>query len=492
MPYTSPSSKDWDQFFAEELNDAYIKSLQNKNKSYRINQVNFITSFNIIKDINIKNAALVGACIHIIEEINRENKYQYLYSSQKSNGFLKYYLGLGSTLATKIVIKGLKISEVNVLDDKQKLIYLQNFYDLHVSQESLQLRSAVNKSIGYVIGRSSVDIHLIMQKSPTPSALLRDFKEIPGQYDCKSQNSISYFNYFTGKKPNHERLNQVKFMEILGQYCKADDYALMYGYLLFCMHEIASTNSILYRECAQAANIQDEKVLDEDVRHAYYSKLGTYISDKIAENKWSVWEKGGFEKPHVFFRHMRKKLDRIKVDISAPKNNSFVYPYLNSCTAYAASYGIKMLYSSLATVLGNTIAANGGIVTVFTLLNPEMAAIAVLIAGFVKDRMLSNAARGVAGNMNALLIHTAKQPIIFTYHSLKQLEAFGKSLVGESKPKPISEADDSLWIDALLRVDDSIFSRTQKNIITRVIDSNPHVMIEPIVERSGLVVAPSR
>lgn len=476
MPYIPPSSKDWDSFFAEELNETYIESLQKKNKSYRINQVNFIQSFNMIKDSHTKNAALVGACIHIIEEINRETKYQYLYSSQKSNSFLKYYLGLGSTLATKIVVKGLQISESNVLDDKEKLIFLQNFYEAYISQESLQLRAAVNQTIGCVIGRLAVDIHLLMQKPPTPTALLKEFKEIPAQYDSKSKDSVSYFNYFTGKKLNPVRLHQIKFIEVLSQYCKTDDYALMYGYLLFCMHEIGSTNSILYRECAQVTNIADEKIIDEDIRHAYYSKLGTYISEKIAENQWSMWKKAGFEKPDTFFRNMRKKLDKMKADISAPDHYSMMYPCLNGFTAYAASYGVKMLYSSIATVLSSTIAANGGIVSVFTLLNPEAAAMAVLIAGFVRDRMISQTARGIAGNVNALLIHTAKQPIIFTYHSLKQLEAFGKSLIGPSsrsligdcKPKPMGGEEDLRWIEALLRVDDKVFSLSQKNIIRRV------------------------
>ncbi|MBV8802173.1 MAG: hypothetical protein JO131_04285 [Gammaproteobacteria bacterium] len=486
MPYTPPSPKNWDQFFAEELDNAYIQSLQKKNKSYRINQANLIQSFNTIKNPDIKNAALIGACIHVIEEINREKKYKYLYSSQKSNGILKYYLGLGSTLATKIVVKGLKISESNLLNDREKLIFLQNFYDSHISKESLQLRTSVKQSIACVIGRLSVDIHLLLQKPPTPCALLREFKDIPIQYDNKSKKSTPYFSYFTRKKTNPERLEQIKFIEILSQYCKEDDYALMYGYLLFCMHEIASTSSILYRECAQATNIEEEKTLDEDVRHAYYSKLGTYVSDKIAENKWSLWERSGFEKPDVFFRNMRRKLDKIKTDISSPQNTSFVYPYLNSFTAYAASYGVRMLYSSLATVLGNTIAANGGIVSVFTLLNPEIAAIAVLIAGFVRDSIISNTATGISGNVNALLIHTAKQPIIFTYHSLKQLEAFGKSLIGESKP--IAIEDDALWIEALLRVDDSIFPCRQKDIIKRVTYSKPQITVDPIIERLKLEI----
>jgi hypothetical protein len=497
MPYNLPSSEEWDQFLKAELDEVYLKSLEDNGKAYRIQQVQLIKSFQSLPDAKQRNALLMGACIHIAERISQEKKYKYLISAEKSNHLLKYSLGLGSTLFTKIK-NVLKSSESTLLDDKTKLIYLQFFYDfVKLNPQSIakcklsipELQNEINESIERVIGRSAVDIHLLissadalvndsLNKRSADKALLNKFKQIPPKYEDKTKNR-SYFDrmsyYMHLKAQDPDRPNQIKFIEMLVAHCKIDDAALIYGYLLYCIHVINSSNSDLYSLCAEVTDMKDERFLNSDKRHAYYSRLNMYVSDRIAEGKWQQLEEFGFNNPSSFFRKMQKNLDKINGDISHPENKIADYPYLNAMTACAAGLGIRVLCGPVATTLGQVIGASGGLLSV---VRPDVVVIGTLIASFVTDGMISGAASTIAGNVNALVIEGTKQTIIITYHSLKQLAAFGKSVVlsekesemkSNRKLERISDRDDIEWINALLRVDESIFPKFKKDILRQAI-----------------------
>jgi hypothetical protein len=512
MPYHLLSSEEWDQFLNEELSEAYLQSLADKNKSYRIQQVQLIKSFGVIQEAKQRNALLTGICIHIVEQISQEKKYQYLFSAEKSDQFLKYMLGLGSTLFTKIISKVYKSSDSNLLDDKVKLIYLQKLsdfiklYSANIPKKFIEsipnLLCDINQSIARIIGRSALDVHLLVSSAqvlinkknrPSPDDFLAAFKQIPSHYEFKNKNNSSYFSYF--KKQNPERHNQIKFIEMLSKHCKRDDHALMYAYLLYCMHVINSNNSNLYVECKRVANIENEDVINVYERHAYYSRLTTYISDKIVEGNWKQLESSGFQNPHGFFTKMCNDLDIIKSQISGSENKIVDYPYLKAATAGIAGYGIRVLCGPAVIAFGEMIVANGGILSI---LKPEVVIIGTLIASFVKDQMISSVAKQIAGNVNALLIEGTKQTVIITYNSLKQLAEMGELLVLGKKDLEMKSNErfemipenDKQWIDALLQVDDSIFSKSKKDIISKAITIQEEN--QRTVEPSKLLMASKR
>jgi hypothetical protein len=494
MPYSPPSAEEWEAFLNDELGDAYVASLQALGKSYRIQQIKLIKSFSTLDDAKDKNTALVGACIYTLEKISQEIQYQYLYSSQKSQSYIKYYLGLGSTLATKLLTKGLKVTDENILDDRQKLVYLQDFHDLVKKHKSDISLSDINQIISGVVTKLDEDIQTLLKMQPTKKSLLKEFKNIPAQYEAKAKNNASYLSYIGIKKQDPARLNQLKMIELLSQHCSVDDYALLYGYLLYCMRSIPSASGELYLECKRVVNISDESVIPVNLRYVYYSKLADYVAEKILADKWAPLEKMGFDNPSTFFVKTRANLDMIRSEISQPDSKAVSSTYLNAITASATSCGLRILLGSAAIALKDVIVSGGGLFSYISIVDPEVALLATIIAGFVQQGMISTVASEIASSVNALVIYSATQPIVITYNSLAQLAAFGKSLLSNNKGmQGPSVLHDKQWVEALLKVDDSIFPAAKKAIVRHVIDFE-QVVSQTVTDQepSVLVVTPVR
>lgn len=514
MPYMPPSSEQWERFLKEDLGDTYVKSLQDEKNTFRLNQVNLIKSFESIVDVKERNNALLGACIYILEKITHgEWKYYYLISPQKSESFFKYYLGLGSTLATKILIKGLQVSESNTFEYKHKLIYLKNFYDLiqdnprslagNIVDDASELLNDLEVLIERIACQSALDINKLLAQRPTQEAILREFKAIPSQYALKASNHSSFFSWVGLRKPDPKRKEQICFMKMLGEEMEWKEiqikkmlsqegidkeiiqnlakmnreynYAVMYGFLIYCMKIINSEGSNLYLECQRVANIKHVSILDENTRDYYFSHLITYVADKIKEGIWTQTKYSGFTNVNLFFEDMRSQLKQIAREINT-QDTDVDHPYLDAITANITSYGMRAVFgSTVVFTLGEAIKISGGTVLTLALAAPQATLLATLILTAVEQQLMTCFASGVAKNVNALMIYTAKQPFIILYSSIKQLTTYGHALIsGKQDQENIFKEDDTLITDTLLtllKLNDKIFPEDKKNIIRNILES---------------------
>jgi hypothetical protein len=122
----------------------------------------------------------------------------------------------------------------------------------------------------------------------------------------------------------------------------------------------------------------------------------------------------------------------------------------------------------------------GGLSTVITVVRPDVAVAALLIASLVKDNLLSSLAKKISSMLNAFLLDTAKAPIALGGYMLKMLTQFGYSFIaGHESPKDlVQEVNEQEWVMTLLSLDDAVFPKANKDQIRRIVGMIPILEVE--------------
>ncbi len=302
----------------EELNQ-FISNLESNSQTSRSTTIKFLQSLKVQSPNADK--ILLGAIIYVTEKIACE------YKVFSPNGG---YINKGSSLY-KELNTGPHNNSTNQLDDKQRLIYLRDFYKfakeakLTLSSTETKDPQALDKAIKPVVdniaSRIPSEIKGLMVNRPLLSTLIKrtgdlgdDYKKIANAKPKSFFTTLPIINRFADYTPLHKKYaffasmlthpvmegilptlvdeKSMKSSESIDQH----RYTICYGAIMTIMGQIeseysgytmysADKNSTLYKICQDILNIKHLNDIPAIERLIYYQDFISFLDRVIADKK---------------------------------------------------------------------------------------------------------------------------------------------------------------------------------------------------------------
>jgi hypothetical protein len=448
MPYHAPSQEKLQQSIMTSAYAGPHKSI-----------LTTIQSFSDVKEPNA-DAILAGACVHGLESIDSE----YMYFSPDGSMLFK-----GSSLYKDLKM-ALKITPQNLLDDKQRLVYLTQFYVYvknHPSTDDPSLLTHIESSIKKILTRLAPDIDRLLKRPPTHTSLSKEFKNVPQEYaDMQKKKPASLLSYVGLSGPSATRNHHTALIEFVGQHISEekpqDEYAVRCGTLLYIMQQIESEyrarspeHSDLYKISQRILNIKHSDALLPEIQKSYLQHLQAVIL-KIREKKH-------LEKDPALLTADKNITDKIHAINHPEMNESYKDALMRTCTQLGIQFYVGEMLISLVEQekLWHGAAALFGKALV-----PHYVLLALIITNFIKDRIKVNLMATVTAQANNLVLYIGAQTYKVTANSAQFIGALYTALTDQGI---ILEPNDD-WIVALSQLPDTLFDPTKKVLLHRVFD----------------------
>ncbi|RDI42446.1 hypothetical protein [Aquicella lusitana] len=249
----------------------------------------------------------MGAWVYCLEIILQE---YYLLSPEHKPG---YVFNTGSTLYS-ILLEQLDINEENLLEDHDKLRYLEKFYYYFLNDENvdmgaaealekkqLSLSNIKKQSIELmknILKRMSTEIAHTVNAIPTEQSIDNQMSHLHTDFK-KDEEKGKYpypFSLFQSQNENHEFLTQLAealtHIKVVGEEnlppnTMSRAQKIKMGLLLYIMLLIENeyswrspTNDPLYVRCSKMLNVACVKNYNHSIKLACISALETFLSDK--------------------------------------------------------------------------------------------------------------------------------------------------------------------------------------------------------------------
>lgn len=429
--------------------------------------------------------AILGAYVFGLEKIG----YEYTGVTGNLKKAYGFFAKAGSELSD-VLKQGINLDEKNALDDKQKLILLNQFRkDIKAKplvadeKELKSLHDEIKSVTDRLIASLKPEIDKTLRNRPTARALREAFAKIPQEYTEKAISDSMLSNRvghsIIGYKDRRDQY--IKFIEVLHDaelkkhFASTDggwpaSYAIPYATLLHIRNQINKEykllrsprgNSRLFDFCEDALNISPGTEVPTDIQNVYFAKLLSVVAE-LANDPQAVvhFTKRGMKNPKEFFTAMQQELIEELAEVTNPEKTSkyTVSDRVASAVAWSTQLGISIATGSIAErlfpSLANNILSRGMALAGFVSYGAMGEIIFTNVGGKVETELLGLVSTGLGLVLNPIgtgagyIAGTAVSVVITAGQKGIQFMVFH----GDSKTKDLGNTSEQEWIQTLYDV----------------------------------------